>query len=259
MTGCRRVTRHLSRQESCCSSAGRLHLGKVCCSQELLWLPTCFNLVRGITSPGRRRWQMADGCWLRRAPLSPRPAPPLQPLNPALSAQVFHELASLLTGSWGDVCLVSEHHPRQGGGRGALCSIPGGRGALQHPWRKKSPLQHPWRKRSPLQHPWDGGSLGALSSIPGTNNLCQSLQPSSMHTGSHGHLSSLPRLSLPSRKDEDVAESNLTFTQTGKPPSAKPEWKGGILVQKGLDAAVALCLSFPICRAWGNPASPQAL
>ena len=67
---------------------------------------------------------MAAGCAALLSPLSPLC---LQPLNPVLSARVFHALARLLTGSWGDGCLVSKHHPSQA-------------------WRKRSPLQHPWRK-----------------------------------------------------------------------------------------------------------------
>ena len=78
--------------------------------------------------------QMADGCWLRHAPLSPLPSPlsplHLQPLSLVLSAQVFHALAGLLTDPGEVVAWFLSITPARPGGRGALCSTPGRRGTL---------------------------------------------------------------------------------------------------------------------------------
>lgn len=151
---------------------------------------------------------MAAGCAVLLSPLSPLC---LQPLNPALSARVLHALASLLTGSLEGSRLFREHHPSQA-------------------WRKRSPLHHPWRKGNTAASLEEGEPFAA-SLAPTTFAEARSPPPGT--GGSRGYFSALPRLSPPSSEDEDVAESNLTFTETGKPSVQNPSAREGFWLRGG--------------------------
>lgn len=143
--------------------------------------------------------QMAAGCAMLPSSLSPlssllpslSTSPPAP--NPVLSAWVFHALAGFCPQEGG--CPVCEHHKASPG--------------LEEEEPSAAFLEEEEHYSVP-------GRRGALCSIPGSDNLHQSLQPTMLHTGSHGHLCASPRLLPPRRKNEHVAERTSPHTDRGR-------------------------------------------
>lgn len=179
--------------------------------------------------------QMAAGCAMPPSSLSPLSSPlpslsisPPAP-NPVLSAWVFHALAGFCPQEGG--CPVCEHHKASPG--------------LEEEEPSAAFLEEEEHYSVP-------GRRGALCSILGSDNLHQSLKPTTLHTGSHGHLCASPRLLPPRRKNEHVAERTSPHTDRethGEESNFGSEW--------GRCYGSVPQFLHVLYRGWGDPASPR--